>query len=219
MVEKIAVVGGTGKLGAAIARRLAKAGHTVLIGSRSVESAEAAARELGFGLVGRSNADAAREADLVFVTVPFAAQEATLADIAAHCAGKIVVDTTVPLVPPKIMRVQLPAEGSAAQRAQAQLGEGITVVSAFHNVAAHKLATDEDVECDVLVFGDDKDARDQVVQLADVMGLRAFHAGALCNSASAEALTSVLIFINKHYGAGDAGIRLTGKLSRQHPMK
>jgi hypothetical protein len=212
MVEKIAVVGGTGKLGAAIARRLAKAGRTVVIGSRSAESAERAAAELGFGLTGRSNADAAREADLIIVTVPFGAQEATLADIAPHCAGKVVVDTTVPLVPPKVMRVQLPPEGSAAQRAQNQLGENVTVVSAFHNVAAHKLAADEDIECDVLVFGDDKPAREKVVQLADAMGLRAFHAGALGNSAAAEALTSILIFINKNYEAGDAGIRITGKL-------
>jgi hypothetical protein len=144
--------------------------------------------------------------------VPFGAQEATLADIAPHCAGKVVVDTTVPLVPPKVMRVQLPPEGSAAQRAQNQLGENVTVVSAFHNVAAHKLAADEDIECDVLVFGDDKPAREKVVQLADAMGLRAFHAGALGNSAAAEALTSILIFINKNYEAGDAGIRITGKL-------
>lgn len=212
MVDKIAVVGGTGKLGAAIARRLAKAGHTVVIGSRSAESAGRTAAELGFGLTGLTNTDAAREADLIIVTVPFGAQEGTLAEIAPHCAGKIVVDTTVPLVPPKVMRVQLPPEGSAAQRAQNQLGENVTVVSAFHNVAAHKLATDEDIACDVLVFGDDKPAREKVVQLADAMGLRAFHAGALGNSAAAEALTSILIFINKNYDAGDAGIRITGKL-------
>lgn len=212
MAETIAVIGGTGNLGAAIARRLAKAGRTVLIGSRSQESAERAAAELGFGLSGRANADAAREADIIIIAVPFAAQAGTIADIAPHCAGKIVVDTTVPLVPPKVMRVQLPPEGSAAQRAQSQLGEGVTVVSAFHNVAAHKLATDEAIDCDVLVFGDDKAAREQVVELAGLMGLRAFHAGALCNSAAAEALTSILIFINKNYGPGEAGIRLTGIL-------
>ncbi|WP_176599187.1 MULTISPECIES: NADPH-dependent F420 reductase [Sphingobium] len=214
MVETIAVVGGTGNLGAAIARRLAKAGHPVIIGSRSAESAERAAAELGFGLTGQSNAEAAQAADIVIITVPFAAQDATLADIAPYCAGKIVVDTTVPLVPPKVMRVQLPAEGSAAQRTQDRLGEGVTVVSAFHNVAAHKLATDLDVDCDVLVFGDDKSAREKIVQLSEAMDLRAFHAGALCNSAAAEALTSILIFINKNYDVGNAaGIRLTGPSS------
>jgi hypothetical protein len=212
MADKIAIIGGTGKLGAAIARRLAKTGHTVLIGSRTVESAQRCATELDFGICGFSNADAAQEANIIIVTVPFGAQEATLAEIAQHCAGKIVVDTTVPLVPPKVMRVQLPPEGSAAVRAEALLGEGVTVVSAFHNVAAHKLATDEDVDCDVLVFGDDKLARETVVGLAGDMGLRAFHAGALQNSAAAEALTSILIFINKNYNAGDAGIRITGKL-------
>lgn len=212
MADKIAIVGGTGKLGAAIARRLAKAGHAVLIGSRSAESAQQCAMTLGFGLTGLANVDAAREADLIIVTVPFAAQEATLVEIAPHCAGKIVVDTTVPLVPPKVMRVQLPPEGSAAQRAQKLLGESVTVVSAFHNVAAHKLATDEDVDCDVLVFGENKAARETVVGLVGAMGLRAFHGGALQNSAAAEALTSILIFINKNYDAGDAGIRITGRL-------
>jgi NADPH-dependent F420 reductase len=211
--QTVAVVGGTGKLGAAIARRLAKAGRTVIIGSRSAESAQQAAAELGFGLTGLANAEAAKAGDIVIVTVPFAAQEGTLAEIAPHVAGKIVVDTTVPLVPPKVMRVQLPAEGSAAVRAQKLLGEGVTMVSAFHNVAAHKLATDEDVGCDVLVFGDDKAARAAVVELADQAGLRGIHGGALANSAAAEAMTSVLIFINKTYSVDGAGVQITGKLA------
>lgn len=211
--KKVAVVGGTGNLGAAIARRLAKAGHDVTIGSRAAEGAQKAAAELGFGLKGAANADAAAAADIVIVTVPFAAQDATLADIAPHVAGKIVVDTTVPLVPPKVMRVQLPAEGSAAARAQARLGDGVRLVSGFHNVAAHKLITDEDVACDVLVFGDEKAARDEVVALADAMGLRGLHGGALANSAAAEALTSILIFMNKTYKVDGAGIRITGTLT------
>ena len=210
--QTIAVVGGTGKLGAAIARRLAKAGCKVIIGSRSAENASNAAKDLGFGLTGSTNADAARAGDIVIVTVPFAAQEATLTEIAPHVAGKIVVDTTVPLVPPKVMRVQLPSEGSAAQRAQKLLGDGVTMVSAFHNVAAHKLATDDDVACDVLVFGDDKNARTQVVGLVAQAGLRGIHGGALANSAAAEAMTSILIFINKTYGVDGAGIQVTGKL-------
>ncbi|GGZ17414.1 NADPH-dependent F420 reductase [Novosphingobium colocasiae] len=210
--ETIAVVGGTGNLGRAIARRLAKAGRKVVIGSRAAESAKAAAAELGFGLTGMANADAAKMGDIVIVTVPFAAQEATLADIAPHVAGKIVVDTTVPLVPPKVMRVQLPPEGSAAQRALNLLGDGPTVVSGFHNVAAHKLITDEDIGCDVLIFGDDKEARGKIVELADLMGLRGIHAGSLCNSAAAEALTSILIFLNKTYSVDGAGIQITGKL-------
>jgi NADPH-dependent F420 reductase len=208
----IGVIGGTGKLGAAIARRLAKAGRKVLIGSRSAESAQRTAQELGFGLEGTVNAEAAKAADIVIVTVPFAAQEATLREIAPHVAGKIVVDTTVPLVPPKVMRVQLPPEGSAAARTQQILGDGVVVVSAFHNVAAHKLITDADIACDVLVFGDDKAAREEVVELANSMGLRGLHAGALVNSAAAEAMTSILIFLNKTYQVDGAGIRITGEL-------
>ncbi|MDE1184692.1 NADPH-dependent F420 reductase [Paraburkholderia sp.] len=208
----IAVVGGTGNLGAAIAWRLARAGYPVVIGSRSTESAETAAADLGHGLRGATNAEAAAQGDIVIVTVPFAAQEATLADIAPHVSGKLVVDTTVPLVPPRVMRVQLPSEGSAALKAQAALGEGVTLVSAFHNVAAHKLAQDIDTGCDVLVFGDDKVARGRVVALADAMGLRGLHGGALANSAAAEALTSVLIFLNKTYKVDGAGIRITGEL-------
>jgi NADPH-dependent F420 reductase len=210
MTETIAVVGGTGNLGAAIARRLAKQGRTVIIGSRSADNAQRAAQEWGFNLTGLANAEAARLADIILITVPFAAQSATLAEIAPFCAGKLVIDTTVPLLPPKVMRVQLPEEGAAAVRAQRVLGDGVTVASAFHNVAAHKLITDEDVGCDVLVFGDDKTARERVIELAGLMGLRGLHAGALVNSAAAEAMTSVLIFINKAYGIDGAGIRIAG---------
>lgn len=195
--KTIAVVGGSGKLGSALAGRWKKAGLNVIIGSRS----------------GTPNAQAAAEADIVVVTVPFSAQADTLADIAPHVVGKIVVDTTVPLMPPKVMRVQLPAEGCAALRAQAQLGEGVTTISAFHNVAAHKLATDNQVDCDVLVFGDDKDARQVGIALAEAAGLRGLHAGALANSAAAEALTSVLIFLNKTYQVDGAGVMITGALA------
>ena len=208
----IAVLGGTGALGSAIARRLAKAGRTVIIGSRKPESAAETAEQLGFGLTGTDLESAAKAADIIIVTVPFAAQEATLTAIAPHVAGKIVVDTTVPLVPPRVMRVQMPAEGSAAARAAGFLGEDVRVVSAFHNVAAHKLIQDIDVGCDVLVFGDDKAARDEVIGLVGDCGLRGIHAGALVNSAAAEAMTSILIFINKTYKVDGAGIQVTGTL-------
>lgn len=211
-LPSVAVVGGTGNLGAALARRLAAAGRKVLIGSRDRERAKAAAAALGHGIGHGSNAEVAAAADVIIVAVPFASQRATLQDIAAQVAGKIVVDTTVPLVPPKVMRVQLPPEGSAAAIAQQVLGPGVRVVSAFHNVAAHKLATDEPVECDVLVFGDDRQAREVVVALADACGLRGLHGGALVNSAAAEALTSIIIFINKTYAVDGAGVRITGRL-------
>ena len=216
-MTSIALIGGTGALGAAIARRLAKAGESVIIGSRDPAKAAAAASalqaETGRPVQGLGNAEAAAAASIIIVTVPFASQETTLAEIASGCRGKIVVDTTVPLMPPKVMRVQLPLEGSAAVRAQKLLGEGVTVVSAFHNVAAHKLATDAIVECDVLVFGDERAAREQVLRLVAQCGLRGLHGGALVNSAAAEALTSVLIFLNKTYAVDGAGVRITGQLT------
>ena len=216
----IGMIGGTGKLGAALARRWAKSGLSVMIGSRDAarakEAAAALAAEVGRPVASGSNLQAAQAAQLLVVTVPYAAQAATLVEIRAAAAGKVLIDTTVPLMPPRVMRVQLPAEGSAAQRAQQLLGADVSVVSAFHNVAAHKLATDEAVACDVLVFGDDPAARERGVQLARAAGLRGLHGGALANSAAAEALTSVLIFINKTYAVDGAGVAITGALREPH---
>jgi NADPH-dependent F420 reductase len=126
--------------------------------------------------------------------------------------GKILVDTTVPLMPPKVMRVQLPAGGCAARLAQDALGENVRVVSAFQNVAAaHLQSADAHLDdCDVLVTGNDADAREAIVKLAEEIGFKAWHAGSIDNSAVAEALTSVLIFMNKRYGIPGAGIRITG---------
>jgi NADPH-dependent F420 reductase len=217
VVQSIAVIGGTGQLGAAIARRLAKAGKSIIIGSRDPVKAEAAARQLGAELgcevAFGGNVAAADAAEVVILTVPFASQRTTLEDIRSSVSGKIVIDTTVPLMPPKVMRVQLPPEGSAAQRAQEILGETVRVVSAFHNVAAHKLMTDAFVECDVLVFGDDKAAREVAVSIVDACGLRGLHGGVLANSAAAEAMTSVLIFLNKNYSVDGAGVRITGQMT------
>jgi NADPH-dependent F420 reductase len=217
VVQSIAVIGGTGQLGAAIARRLAKAGKSIIIGSRDPVKAEAAARQLGAELgcevAFGGNVAAADAAEVVILTVPFASQRTTLEDIRSSVSGKIVIDTTVPLMPPKVMRVQLPPEGSAAQRAQEILGESVRVVSAFHNVAAHKLITDAFVECDVLVFGDDKAAREVAVSIVDACGLRGLHGGVLANSAAAEAMTSVLIFLNKNYSVDGAGVRITGQMT------
>ena len=215
-VGTIGVIGGTGNLGAALAKRWAVAGHNVLIGSREAGKAQERAAELnaahGTKIQGHDNVSVAEQADLVVLAVPFSSQAAILNDIKAAVQGKIVVDTTVPLKPPKVMRVQLPEQGSAAVIAQQLLGDDVRVVSSFHNVAAYKLATDADVECDALVFGDDKDARQLVVNLANDAGLRGLHAGVLGNSAAAEAMTSILIFMNRHYAVDGAGIQITGTL-------
>jgi NADPH-dependent F420 reductase len=211
----LAIVGGTGALGAGLAHRLARAGYPIIIGSRSAEKAEAAAQGLPVppGAErprGATNALAVQSADIVIVTVPWASQAQILDEIAPHVAGKLVVDTTVPLVPPRVARVQLPPEHSAALTAQKRLGPGVRVVSAFHNVAAHKLAKDEAIDCDVLVCGDEPKDREQVLALVAAAGLRGIHAGPLANSVAAEALTSVLIGINRNYKVDGAGIRITG---------
>ena len=209
-MASIAVIGGTGHLGKGIARRLAKAGHEVTIGSRTAEKAQGIAAEMGLGTRGAANEDAAQGKDVVIVTVPYESQAATLGQIRDRVGSAIVVDTTVPLVPPKVMRVQLPAAGSAAAEAREHLGPDVRFVTAFHNVAAHILDSDAKVECDVLVFGDDVEARNTVIALAGDMDLRGVSGGALVNSAAAEALTSILIYMNKTYSADGAGIRFTG---------
>jgi len=204
----IAVIGGTGALGKGIARRLVKAGHQVTIGSRTADKARAVAEELG--AAGHAeNGDAANGKDVVIVAVPHASQGDTLRQIAGAVGNAVVVDTTVPLVPPKVMRVQLPAEGSAAMQARAHLGPDARLVTAFHNVSAHHLDSDHAIDCDVLVFSDDVEARQTVVDLCPGMGLRGLSGGALANSAAAEALTSILIYMNKTYKADGAGIRFT----------
>lgn len=209
-MAKIAIVGGTGHLGNALARQFAKTGHEVAIGSRSAEAAEKAAADIGGNVGSGANEDVVKGADFVIVTVPYSAQAATLVGIRDHVGNAIVVDTTVPLKPPRVMRVQLPEAGSAALEARAHLGDEVRLVTAFHNVAAHRLATGEDVDCDVLVFGDDLEARAATIELVSDIGMRGLVGGSLANSAAAEALTSILILMNKTYGADGAGIRFTG---------
>ena len=215
----IGIVGGTGDLGRGLALRLAKAGHPLIIGSRNAEQAVASAEAVAAVLAergiahpaisGADNAATAQQGDIVFVTVPFGAHQPTLESIRDAVQGKVVVDVTVPLVPPKVARVQLPTEGSAGQIAQTLLGEAVHVVSAFQNVAAAHLQADMEIPCDVLVTGNDKPARQTVIDLIESMGMRGFHAGLINNAAAAEALTSILININKQYKT-HAGLRLTG---------
>ena len=212
----IAILGGTGDLGTGLAIRWLAAGYEIVVGSRSAEKAEAAAAELsgragGAAVRGFPNRDAARAADVVVLTVPYAHHRSMLEDLKDALQGKILIDVTVPLVPPKVARVQLPAEGCAAKAAQDLLGDGVRVVSAFQNVAADHLAAGHDIDCDVLVCGNDADARQTVVELAEAASLRAWHAGAIDNSAAAEALTSILIFMNRRYKFDGAGIRITGE--------
>jgi NADPH-dependent F420 reductase len=212
----IAVLGGTGKEGKGLAYRWAQAGYRVLIGSRSSEKAVTTASEImellegSSSLVGMSNLEAARQADIVVLTVPYAAHRETLEGVKEALQGKLLVDTTVPLVPPKVSKVQMPAAGSAAQEAKEIVGEAVEVAAAFQNVSYKHLLGEEIVECDVLVTGTSKKARTEVLTLVEAAGLLGWDAGPLENSVVVEGLTSVLININRLYGSKHSGIRITG---------
>ena len=212
----IAVLGGTGKEGKGLAYRWAKAGYRVLIGSRTEEKAIIAASEIvelldgAASTVGMSNLDAAKQANIIVLTVPYSAHRATLESVKDTLKGKILIDVTVPLVPPKVTKVQMPAAGSAAQEAKEIVGEGVEVVAAFQNISYEHLMGDGGAECDVLVTGSSKDARAEAIKLVEAAGLTGWDAGPIENSVVIEGLTSVLININKQYGSTHAGIKITG---------
>jgi len=213
----IAVLGGTGKEGSGLVLRWAHSGYRVLIGSRDAARAASKADELnallGESLIrGLSNVEAAAEADLVVVSVPYGGHRAILESIKDAVQGKIVVDVTVPLKPPAVRVVHVPEGQSASLEAQAILGDNVRVVAAFQNVgAAHLKDLSHGVDCDVLICGDDPDAKNEVSQLVEAIpGMRAVDAGPLANAVAAEALTPVLLYINKRYKVSGAGIRITG---------
>jgi NADPH-dependent F420 reductase len=212
----IAVIGGTGKEGKGLASRWAAAGYSIILGSRSPEKAASTAAELGAALdrpsrlFGASNLDAAARADIVVITVPYAAHSAILISIRPVLDGKLVVDATVPLVPGKVTRARMPSAGSAALETRELLGESVEVAAAFHNISHENLGSGEPVECDVLVTGSSAAARTETLSLVEAAGLRGWDAGALDNSAVSEGLVSLLIHINKKYGSRHAGIKITG---------
>lgn len=212
----IAVLGGAGKEGSGLALRWAHVRYPVVIGSRSAERAASAAADINAALGreaarGADNLAAAHGAEIVVLAVPYSAQRATIESVRNALAGKIFIDVTVPLVPPKVSRVHLPEGGSAVEAIQKMLGPEVRVVSAFQNISAHHLKQlDHQIDCDVLVCADDREAGDQVVAMAREIGLGAWNSGVLANSVVAEALTSVLISLNQRYKAPGAGIRITG---------
>ena len=212
----IAVLGGTGKEGKGLAYRWARAGYRVLIGSRSSEKAVTTASEImslmdgSTSIVGMDNYEAAGQANIVVLTVPYAAHRETLEHVKDVLKGKLLIDVTVPLVPPKVSKVQMPPAGSAAQEAKEIVGEGVEVVAAFQNISHEHLIGDDDVDCDVLVTGSSKDARAEALTLVEAAGLTGWDAGPIENSVVVEGLTSVMIYINKQYGSTHAGIKVTG---------
>ena len=212
----LAILGGTGNEGPGLALRWAKAGHKVIIGSRQAEKGERVAAEINARLgaalvVGMTNEDAARACDVAALTVPYAAQNPLLESLQGVLQGKVLINVTVAMQPPKVARVYIPPEGSACEQAQALLGPGVQVVAAFQNVGAHNLEDPEQpLNCDVLVCGDSKEAKAIAIGLAEDLGTRGIDAGPLVNAKVVEGLTSVLIGINIRYKVPGAGIRITG---------
>ena len=212
----IAVLGGTGKEGKGLAYRWAKAGYRILIGSRSSEKAVTTASEImellegSSSVVGTTNLEAAEQSDIVVLTVPYSAHRETLESVKHLLQGKILVDVTAPLVPPKVSKVQMPPAGSAAQEAKEIVGEGVEVVAAFQNISHEHLLGEEQIECDVLVTGSSKKARTEILRLVEAADMVGWDAGPIENSVVVEGLTSVLININRLYGSKHSGIRITG---------
>jgi 8-hydroxy-5-deazaflavin:NADPH oxidoreductase len=223
--QLIAIIGGTGDQGKGLALRWAKKGFEIVIGSRDrerarVASAEARATLKASGadnvkLEGATNADAAATAQIIVLTVPFAAHISTLKEIREKIvAGSLIVDVTVPLEPAvggKPTRILGVWAGSAAQQCSELAPEGVQVVSAFQNVGAEALLRlDREVECDVIVCGDDKEAKQRLLPLvAAIPGCRYIDGGPLANSRTVEAITALLIGFNIRYKT-HTGLRISG---------
>jgi len=212
---KIAILGGTGREGKGLAYRWAKAGYDVVIGSRTSEKALASAREINALLATPSvaamdNLSAAQTAQVIVITVPYAAHREILTAVKEAAQGKLLIDVTVPLVPPRVTRVQMPPAGSAALEAREILGEGVEIADAFQNISHEHFLGEGNTGCDVLVTGSSREARARTLELVQAAGLTGWDAGPIENSSVIEGLTSVLIHINKQYGSTNAGIRITG---------
>ena len=218
MLPTISIIGGTGAEGSGLALRWAYSGYSVTIGSRSLDKALGKAAELNLKvpatkpqLVGQDNLVAAKGCQIAVLTVPYNAHRETLLDLKEDLYGKILVDVTVPLMPPKVDQVHMPAGDAAGLEAQEILGPEVRVVSAFQNIsAAHLQEPERDIDCDVLVCGNDTLACEEVISLVEAAGMSGLHAGSLVNAIAIESLTPVLISLNKHYKIRDAGIRVTG---------
>ncbi|HEY7493114.1 MAG TPA: NADPH-dependent F420 reductase [Candidatus Tectomicrobia bacterium] len=212
----VSILGGTGEQGPGMALRWAKAGVDIIIGSRQLARATHMAaelnQELGRDLIrGMENPEAAAAADVVALTVPFAAHRSTIEAVKTSLSGKILIDVCVPLDPDNPRKMRFPPAGSATEEAQEILGENARVVAAFQNVAAHELRHHtHPIDCDVLVCGNDRDARQTVIRLVEQMGLHPVDAGLAYNARIIEGLTALLIGLNIRHKVKGSGIRLTG---------
>jgi len=213
---KIAIIGGTGKEGKGLAYRWVQAGHHIIIGSRIIEKAQKTVDELKIilpestNIEGMENHKAVESCEIAVITVPFAAHQSILCELKEALSGKILIDVTVPINPPKVTRVWMPPEGSAALQALSILGENAKVASAFQNISYERLMSGDEIECDVLVCGNGKELRQTVINLVKDAGLQAWDAGPLENSMVVEGLTSILIGLNIQHKVPSSGIRITG---------
>lgn len=220
---RIAIVGGTGNEGRGMSMRWTRAGHEVFIGSRDGERAHAVAEEINaelqraapsptFTLVqGVENAAAVRASELVVLSIPYAAHASTLQSLKEALAGRVLIDITVPLQPPKVTAVHLPPGHAAALEAQQLLGDATPVVAALHHVSAvHLRDLSHPIECDVLACSDHKPALEQALSVIRDLGVRAFDAGPLRNAVALESLTPILLHLNRSQKGRSAGLRITG---------
>ncbi len=211
---KIAILGGTGPEGAGLGLRWALAGHAIIIGSRDAERARTKAAELAqrarsATIVGMTNREAAEAGAVVVLAIAAAGLQSTLPEVKAACRGKTVVSAVVPLTFGGPRLYTPPPSGSAAEEAQALLGPEAKVVAAFHHIAAHALATEHPIDCDLLLCGDDPAAKAAVAELGKSLGLRVLDVGPLTNAGALEGITAVLATINRRYKIKNAGIRIT----------
>jgi NADPH-dependent F420 reductase len=212
----VAILGGTGKEGTGLALRWARAGHQILIGSRSGDRAWDRARELarmvpGGVFDGRTNEAASREGELIVVAVPYAGHRPLLSELRPALAGKIVLETVVPLDFGGPRLYVPPPEGSAAEEAKAVLGPEVQIVAGLHALAAHELASlDHSLDADVLICGDDAEAKARIGRLVEDLGVRCLDAGPLTMAAVLEGLTAIMVQLNRRYKAKGAALKITG---------
>ena len=208
----VAIVGGTGNLGGALALRLGAPGVRIIIGSRDAEKAKNAVETLkptlrAGEMVGMTNQDSIRGADYVVIAVPYEGHARMVQDIKGQVAGKTIIDTVVPLNKGKPF---VPPAGSALQEAQQILGEEAPVVGALHNISAVDLADVDSPLGDVLVCGDKADAKEKVMEIIRRIGARAFDGGPASNAYVIEGLTGVIISLNRKYKSKHGSIRIVG---------
>jgi NADPH-dependent F420 reductase len=212
---KIAIIGGTGKMGYGLGLRLALAGHSIFIGSRDAAKALAAQQSSREHtgcpeIYGTSNVEAAQVADLVVISVPAAGHFATVENLAEIIRAKNVLDITVPIAF-KPLRYSPPPAGSNALETAQILGDGCRVAAGFHTISALLLEDIQlEINADTLIVGNNQELKDLAIQLAAEIGLQAYDAGSLLMSPTVESLTPMLIGMNKRYGSNHMGIRIEG---------